>query len=445
MERGKTTVLKFGGSSLEDTCAFERAAGIVCSCENKSRVVVVSAMSGMTDALLGSARTAAEGNLKQAILLLESQLTRHRAIAQNLLRASPWRALSFINTSGAEIESLLYQLYDVGDLSPRAQDQIVSYGEQLSAKLMTLILVQHGQQADYVDARHCILTNEEYGAAKVLLEECTKRTRTALLPLLNSQTIPVLGGFFGLSTSGITTTLGRGSSDYTATLISAALHARETQIWTDVDGVMSADPQLIKTARLIPRLSYDEAAELARFGGKVLHPKTIEPVAKIGIPLRVCNSRNPANPGTVVSARLPGAKQRGLKAIAHKSGVTMIDFASSRVFMSNGFRTAVERIFHEQNATVDIVHKDVAAARLICEPTDSMPAIVENLEKLGTVRVENDLSVICCVGASARELETLLFKTDPGIRWLDVSSVSSIAFAPAQTAAQLIALLHEQM
>ena len=430
--------MKFGGSSLADASAFERVARIVCSCENKSRVVVVSAMSGMTDALLVSARAAADGNLKSAIPLLETQFTRHQAVAENVLRASLSSALSFINSSRKEIESILYELYDVRYLSPRIQDQIVSYGEQLSAQLMTLILVQHGQEAVYVDARRCILTNEEHGAAQVLSEESEQRTRAALLPLLSSQSIPVLGGFFAVSTSGATTTLGRGSSDYTATLVSAALRARETQIWTDVDGVMSADPQLIQTAQLIPRLSYDEAAELARFGGKVLHPKTIRPVAKIGIPLRVCNSRNPASAGTVVSA-VQG--ERGLKAIAHKTGVTVIDFASSRSFMSNGFRTAVERLFHEQNATVDIVGKDVAEARLICEPTDNMRAIVENLEKLGTVRVENDLGVICCVGSSADELKDL----HPGIQWQNISSVSSITLVPAQSVRQLVAVLHEQI
>ena len=263
---GKITILKFGGSSLEDPSAFERVARIVDLCQNNLRVVVVSAMSGMTDALLASARSAAQGELNKAIALLETQITRHLAVAESLLPATQTLAFSSIKSSQQEIEAILYQLDDVRSLSPRLQDQIVSYGEQLSAKLMTLILAKHEQQAVYVDARHCILTNEEHGAAEPLLEESRELTRAALLPLLETQSIPVLGGFFAISTSGATTTLGRGSSDYTATLVGSALHARETQIWTDVDGVLSADPHLIKTTQLIPWLSYDEAAELARFG-----------------------------------------------------------------------------------------------------------------------------------------------------------------------------------
>lgn len=434
---GKITLLKFGGTSLEDASAFERAARIVCSCENELRVVVLSAMSGMTDALLSSARLAARGELTQAIALLETQITRHLAVAVNL----PPRAVSTIKDSQQEIQTILYELHDLRHLSPKLQDQIVSYGEQLSAKLMTLILAQHGQQTVYVDARQCILTDEEHGAAQPLLEESRRLTRAALLPLLETQSIPVIGGFFAVSTSGATTTLGRGSSDYTATLISASLHACEAQIWTDVSGVFSADPQLIKTAQPIPWLSYEEAVELARFGGKVLHPKTVQPVAKLGIPLRVCNSRSPEFPGTIVSAAPTGAKQNGIKAIAHKLGITLIDFASSRAFMSNGFRNAVEQIFHEHHATVDIVTKGALEASLICEPTDRLGAIVENLQKLGTVRVENDLAVICCVGT----LETALLETEPGIYWQHASNVSSIAMVPAQRVGTLVSALHERI
>ena len=443
--QGKTTLLKFGGTSLEDTSAFERAASIVCSCENELRVVVVSAMSGITDALLVSARLAAQGELNQSIALIETQITRHLAVAENLLHTSQPRAFSSIKSSQQEIENLLDELYDVRYLSSKLQDQIVSYGEQLSAKLMALILAQHGQQAVYVDARHCILTNEEHGAAQPLLEESRQLTRATLLPLLETRSIPVIGGFFAISTSGATTTLGRGSSDYTATLISASLHASETQIWTDVSGVFSADPQLIKTAQPIPWLSYDEAVELARFGGKVLHPKTVQPVAKIGIPLRVCNSRSPESPGTIVSAEPTGAKKNGIKAIAHKAGITVIDFASSRAFMSNGFRNAVEQIFHEHHTTVDIVTKGALEASLICEPTNRLPAIVQNLQKLGAVRVENDLAVICCVGITAAALETVLLDTEPGIHWRHASSVSSIALVPAQRVAILVSALHERI
>ena len=437
----KLTVLKFGGSSLEDASAFERVARIVCSCASRSRVVVVSAMSGMTDALLASATSAAEGNLDNAMALLETQITRHLAVARNLLPDAQRSALTSITDSQKEIEAILNRLHASRTLTPRLEDQIVSYGEQLSAKLLMLMLTKYGQQSVYIDARDCILTNEDHRAAQPLLEATKRLTRAALQPLLKTKTIPVLGGFFALSTNGATTTLGRGSSDYTATLVSAALDAHETQIWTDVNGVMSADPHLVETARPIPRLSYEEAAELARFGGKVLHPKTIQPVALTGIPLRVCNSRSPESRGTVVSRVLVDQNEAGIKAIAHKTGITVLEFASSRAFMTNGFRTAVERIFHEHHTTVDIVTKDAIAARLICEPIANLPEIIHDLERLGSVRVENDLAVICCVGVPAvGSLEAV-----PGIHWQRISTVSSVAFVPAGGVASLVSALHEHL
>jgi aspartate kinase len=435
------TVLKFGGSSLADASAFERVARIVCACKSVNRVVVVSAMSGMTDTLFASARSAAQGELKQARRLLETHIARHLAVAQNLTPAARERVFESVNASRQEIESILNELHHVRTLSPRLQDRLVSYGEQLSAKLMTDILAKHEQDAVYVDARDCILTDDEHGAAQPLLEETRQRTRSALLPLLAQQSIPVLGGFFALSTSGATTTLGRGSSDYTATLVSAALSARETQIWTDVDGVMSADPHVISTARPIPWLSYDEAAELARFGGKVLHPKTIQPLAKTGIPLRVCNSRTPEASGTVISAVPTTLNGHGIKAVTQKTDITVIDFVSTRAFMRNGFRNTVEGIFHEHHATVDIVTNGEVGASLICEPSNDLPVIVRRLEKLGTVRVENDLAVICCVGINARTLETL--QTNANIRWQHASSVSSIALVPAGSVVALVSLLHD--
>lgn len=438
---GKIIILKFGGSSLEDACAFERVARIIGSCESASRVVVVSAMNGMTDALLLSARAAANGELDKALVVLQTHVRRHLAVAQALLPGAQEPTVSDIKGSQQEIEEILHQLNEFRALTPRLQDRIISYGEQLAAKLLTLMLATHGEQAVYVDARRCILTNEEHGAAQPLLEESRQLTRAALLPLIATQSLPVIGGFFALSTSGATTTLGRGSSDYTATLIASALDAHETQIWTDVNGVLSADPHLIENARPIPWLSYLEAAELARFGGKVLHPKTIQPVELTGIPLRVCNSRRPESRGTVVSANPPGANCNGIKAISHKAGITVICFAASPAFMSNGFRRTVELIFQEHHTTVDIVSDGESRASLICEPTANLPAVVERLEQFGSIRVKNDLAVICMVGVSAAEL----LESDPSIHWRQVSSVSAIAFVPNDRVASIISTLHQRI
>ena len=196
-----------------------------------------------------------------------------------------------------------------------------------------------GFRARYVDARRCIVTTDEHPAAVPLLAETRTRTQGELGPLLDVGEIPVLGGYVAAAANGVTTTLGRGGSDYSAALIGASLSASEIQIWTDVSGVLTADPRIVRAARTIPRLSYAEAAELAYFGAKVLHPRTIQPAMDAGIPVRICNSHAPDDPGTLVTAEADIWPET-VKAIAHKRGITIVQVASARMLGAYGFLRA---------------------------------------------------------------------------------------------------------
>src|SRR5204863_216587 len=234
----------------------------------------------------------------------------------------------------AHARDALTDLFDglAGQAEERAalQDEIVSYGERLSACLLAAALATAGVPARAVDARRCIITDETHGRAAPLPADTNRRTEAELVPLLDAALVPVLGGYIAATPGGRTTTLGRGGSDYTAALVGAALAAREIQIWTDVSGVLTADPRVVPGARPIPRLSYAEAAELAYFGAKVLHPKTIEPATARRIPVRICNSLAPDDPGTVVAAE-PAVWPGAVKAIAHKTGITVLQIASTRM------------------------------------------------------------------------------------------------------------------
>ena len=326
------TVLKFGGTSIEDGAAVARVGPSIKARARAATVVIVSAMSGVTNALIESFRSVSNRGVENSLALLDEHFSRHVQVAEQLIPARVPQVRHLIDMSRSEIAELLASALEIR-LTPshvsdnggrlresgfmRIHDAIASYGERLAANLMTMVLEEHGVHAEYVDARRCVITNDTHGNAEPLLTELQHQTRAELLPLVNAKRVPVLGGFFGATTTGVTTTLGRGSSDYSATLIGAALHAREVQIWTDVDGIQTADPHLVKGTRTVPHVSYEEATQLAKLGARVMHPKMIEPVIAQGIPIRILNSHAPRQRGTLISAK-PANSKGGFKAIAHK-------------------------------------------------------------------------------------------------------------------------------
>ena len=300
-------ILKFGGTSVGTPEAMRQAAQVVARArrEHGPVVVVTSALSGITDLLLSSTRAAAQNAAfhghEQAV---ERILGAHQAIAAALLPPeSRPAALETVRQRVETFRRLLDAIAVLGEVTPRAWDAVASLGERMSAPLLAAVLAAQGIPAQPIDAANLIVTDRAFQNAQPDLEASTPRIRARLHPLLETGVTPVVTGFIGATPDGLTTTLGRGGSDYTAALLGAALDAAEVHIYTDVDGVMSADPRIVPDARTLPRLSYREVAELAYFGAKVLHPKTIRPVVERGIPLRVRNTFNPDGPDTLIVAR----------------------------------------------------------------------------------------------------------------------------------------------
>jgi aspartate kinase len=320
--RNSPVVLKFGGTSVEDEAALRRVLAIVGS-QDGAAVVVVSALGGVTDQLLAAAEHAVAGRLAQAEEMARSLQQRHGQLAEELLPGAA--AAAFLDNLQCESESLCRLLQGIavlGEFSPRISDRLVGTGEILSSRLLANALRHAGSDAVWVDARECMVTDDAHGRAAPRRELTDLRLRQRVLPLLESGRLPVLGGFIAATAEGAPTTLGRGGSDYSAALVAAGLNARALEIWTDVDGIMTADPRLCPDARLIPSISFAEAAELAQAGAKVLHPATLLPATERNIPVYVRNSRRPLSRGTRIVAE--GARP-AVRAITAKRGVVVVE------------------------------------------------------------------------------------------------------------------------
>src|SRR4051812_10930836 len=416
--------MKFGGTSVGDVAAFQRLIEIVSSQVDKAPVVVVSAMTKVTDALLAAFETARKGDAESAFESLEPHFARHADVLESLVTLD--NKQSFTNELRFARDELFDLLTRVARRSLPLQmlkDAIVSYGEQLSSRLVTDVLRSNGVNARHMDSRRLIVTDDEYGAAQPVWQETKDLVRLELEPMIESRSVPVMGGFIAASQAGETTTLGRGGSDYSAAIYAACLGARELQIWTDVTGVLTCDPRVCPEARTLRTLSYEEAAELAYFGAKVLHPKTIQPAVDLEIPVRVCNSREPSEQGTMV---LPATKStpRKIKSIAHKTGITVLHITSARMLGAYGFMSAIFQIFERHRTVVDVVTTSEVSVSLTLDNTSALDAVVADLERIGTVEIERDQAIICLVGSGLRQTAGVAAQIFAAIAVFNVSMIS---------------------
>jgi aspartokinase/homoserine dehydrogenase 1 len=323
-------IMKFGGTSLGDAELIRKAAGIVQDTLKNGEdgvVVVVSAMSGVTNSLIEAASAAARHDGQIFRQIKQVLLADHRRVITNIVSTHERR-----QALGEEIEALLMDfenlcqsIFILGELTRRGLDVVSSLGERMMVRIMAAALDEFGIEARPVEATTLIITDDNHGAASPIMEKTRDKTRAALLPLLDQGITPVVTGFIGATSEGVVTTLGRGGSDYTASILGTCLDSREVWIWTDVDGVMTADPRVVPEARTLPAISYSEAAELSFFGAKVLHPKTILPAIESNIPLRIKNTFNPSHPGTVVlrEAQPNAMTAKGISAIRNLSLITV--------------------------------------------------------------------------------------------------------------------------
>jgi aspartate kinase len=420
----KPTVMKFGGTSVKDTEAFARVASIVGGQEPVSPVVVTSAMAKVTDALLAAFELARSGDSASAIASLEEHYQRHEAVAGDLLAGEGLSDFaSELALAKEEIGSLLKRAERRSLPLQMLRDAVVSYGEQLASRLLAEVFRSKGLKAIHIDARRLIVTDDEYGSAKPIWDESRDLIKAELESPIAAGEIPVMGGFIAASRSGETTTLGRGGSDYSAALVGAALEAREIQIWTDVTGVLTCDPRICSDASTIDVLSYNEAAELAYFGAKVLHPKTIQPAVDHRIPVRVCNSHLPDERGTMVLAESDVAPNR-IKSIAHKTGITILRISSARMLGSYGFMSALFQVFERFRTVIDVISTSEVSVALTLDNTEYLEKVVTELERLGDVEVEHGYAVICIVGEGLRASTGLAAKIFSTIGDVNVSLIS---------------------
>ncbi len=397
-------VMKFGGTSVGDAKAIGRVVEIVRGRLDQRPVVVVSAMARVTDQLLQMARAAGNGDRKTALILARELRERHYNTAGELLGTALFTQFhSDLGTEFEDMEELLRGISAVGELTPRTTDNVASFGEVLSSKLVTAALSAHGIEATLVDSRDCIVTDGNFTRATPLYEETNIKLGNLVQPLIGLGRVPVMGGFIGANRSGTTTTIGRGGSDFSAAIVGAGLGAEKIEIWTDVDGMLTTDPNLCPEARRIKVISFDEAAELAYFGAKVLHPATVLPAIQKNIPVYILNSRNPTCEGTRISARAPHCRTF-FKAIAAKKRITIIDIAAPRMLLAHGFLKAIFDAFDRHRIPIDVVSTSEVSVSLTVDSNESIPALAEDLSRLADVKYEGRKAIVCLVGENLREV-----------------------------------------
>src|ERR1700740_1742690 len=396
-------VMKFGGTSVEDAKAIDRTASIVKGRAAKKPVVVVSAMAKVTDTLLKMAQAAGNGDRDTAISLSRSLRERHYNTAGELLGTGVFtRFHSELEAEFDALDELLRGIAAGGELTPRTTDHVAAYGELLSSKIVSEAFSARGLNASLVDSRQCIVTDGTHMRAVPFFDDTNERLALKLKPLLEGGRVPVMGGFIGATRNGVTTTIGRGGSDFSAAIVGAGLNAEAIEIWTDVDGMLTPDPNLCPDAHRIRVISFDEAAELAYFGAKVLHPATVLPAIQKNIPVYVLNSRNPSCEGTKITTRAPQGKNI-FKAIAVKKRITIVDVAAPRMLLAHGFLRAIFEAFDRHKVAVDVVSTSEVSVSLTVDSNHAIPALAADLAKLADVKYEGRKAIVCLVGENLRD------------------------------------------
>lgn len=386
-------VLKFGGTSVRNAEWISRVLDIVQSELYKSPFLVSSAMAGVTDDLLAMAASAARGRGEEALQLLENMRERHLAACSELLNCNGSSTHNALEQLVSEVRYLIQGITLVRECTPRTQDAVVSFGERMSTLLIAAAAEARGIETRLLDSRRFIRTDEQFTNAACLPGPTHELIRSSIRP--EPGTLIVAQGFIGATEDGVTSTLGRGGSDFSATIFGAALGAEEVQIWTDVDGILTADPRIVPGARQVASLSYSEAAELAFFGAKVVHPFTIQPAVELGIPVTVRNTGNPGLAGTRIQ---PESEVHGVRALAAKKGITVITVHSSRMLNAYGFLSRIFSVFERFRISVDLIAtSEVSVSMTVDNELNLGPAIAE-LERVGMVQVEARQAILCLVG-----------------------------------------------
>lgn len=416
-------VMKFGGSSVESAAAIERVAGIVKQRIGRHPVVVVSAMGKTTNKLLAIAAAAIEGNRDEFIRQIHDLRDYHSREARQVVPLEGRAGLDrFLDEHFQELTELVKGLAVLGELTPRSVDAISSYGERLSSYVVTQAFRHYAIPAVHVDSRDVIVTDKRHTQAAPDFPETYARL-AATVPPLAGDSVVVMGGFIGSTRDGVTTTLGRGGSDFTASIVGAGIGAEEIQIWTDVDGMLTCDPTILRGGHRVKSISFAEAAELAYFGAKVLHPATVVPAIEKDIPVLILNSRRPDVPGTrITSASVPSSNV--VKSIACKRKITVVNIHSNRMLMTHGFLRRIFEVFERFETAVDMVATSEVSVSLTIDNTKNVDAILGELRQFAEAGVEHDQVIVCLVGDDIRYTPGVARRTFNSLDGINIRMIS---------------------
>ena len=416
MAEGKETnmglrpvVAKFGGTSMGSAKAICQVADILG--RGQAVVAVVSATSGTTDKLILLGETAAvSGNWQE---ILNGLIEKHAAITTEL------GVQVNLKNLWKELKESCEQVQKKGELETYMKDRISGFGERISSNILVEVLKKNGFKAVAVDAYELIFTDNNFGEGNVDFEKTNKAIAEKLLPMMKSGVIPVVTGFIAQSEMGEYITLGRGGSDYSGAIVAGALGSSELQIWTDVDGIFNFDPRNEPRAKVLPKLSFKEAAELAFFGAKVLHPKTIKPAIAKNIPVKILNTFNPSAPGTLVT----NEEEESIKSVTYKKGISIVNICSAGMLTAPGFMSKLFQVFARAHIDVDVVATSEVSVSVTVDNGEA-DKIVEQLSKFSTVRVEKGMAIVCLVGAGIIHDKLALKDLFTAVEEHDVSMVS---------------------
>jgi aspartate kinase len=403
--------------------AIQRVTDIVRSRLSKHPVVVVSAMGKTTNALLALASDAAQGNRDKAFAQLRNLEEFHRRESLQLISEAHQKELNTVLTDHfRDLGEIIEGLCSVKELTPRSLDAVASYGERLSSRIVSLAFESQGIPSVHLDARNFIVTDSRYTMASPIVTETYART-AASINEIGEKRVAVMGGFIASTQEGVTTTLGRGGSDFSASLVGAALGVEGIEIWTDVDGVLTCDPNLVPDAHPVRTISFDEAAELAYFGAKVLHPSTVLPAKEKNIPVWILNSRRPEAPGTKIVAEAV-ACSNVLKSVACKKGITVVNIRSTRMLGAHGFLRRIFEAFDRFETSVDMVSTSEVSVSLTVDNDSRLPEICAELDPFTEVFIEKDRAILCAVGDRIRETPGVAARVLGALKCVNVRMIS---------------------
>lgn len=418
-------IMKFGGTSVANCEAITRAIDIIKGRLDEKPIVVVSALSKVTDLLYKLSDAAAAKNRIEVENLLGQLRTRHIALANELMANNSElcrTACSKVNAICDSLSNFVSAVCALGELSDRSKAVIISNGEYLSSNIICCALNARGIVTSYIDARSIIITSKDFLKGEPVNEEIIRRTPEIVSDAFNGADTVITQGFVSATPDGEPTVLGRGGSDYSASLIGMAVDAKRIEIWTDVDGVRTADPRRVKNTKCLDKISFEEAAEMAHFGAKVLHPLTIEPAVKKNIPLFVLNSMNPEGKGTAILQS--SFIEDGVKSISCKENINVINIFSTKMINVSGFLKKVFEIFSENKVSVDLISTSEANISVTVDSGQNIDKVVKQLSEFADVIVDNDKSQISVIGKNIVNLNGMLKNTFAPLRDCKIYMIS---------------------